>query len=316
MILIASVGQWPKVNVIWEFYNQGSSVFRENTFKLFKYMSILSHTFVYISLSPRKSLILLTGINIFMPRIRIWGHLDFVLFVCVSVFFLSVCGSVFLWQKTFNFGHKFWTTWDRDFIFGIAPYSTNETLSNDIEVNNCVTLTVTCILEIANLDFVATWAFRFCKHILYSMYSFLYYSTLYNITVTRHPWHQRLALGSGDHIHWHHGWHLPVRVYILYITVTRHPWHQWLALGSGHHLYRHHGGHLPVRVQRQYPEDGADGDESWGFRALPARLRVCSPPQCWVTRSSFLPCHEWSQGWRFVILSTMLKMLKADYETS
>ena len=47
----------------------------------------------------------------YAPRNGIWGHLVFVLSVC-----LSVCYSVV--KKNFNLGHNFWTVRDRDFIFG------------------------------------------------------------------------------------------------------------------------------------------------------------------------------------------------------
>ena len=74
------------------------------------------------------------------PRNGIQGHLFFVL-------------SVTLWHKNFNLGHNFWTVRDRDFIFGMH---TNETLSNDSNINDLVsnvddlvTLTVTFILKIA-----------------------------------------------------------------------------------------------------------------------------------------------------------------------
>ena len=63
------------------------------------------------------------------------------LFVC-----LFVCLSV----VNFNLRYNFWTVRHRDFIFGMhTPLMTNDTLSNDIKINDLVTLTLTLKLTIA-----------------------------------------------------------------------------------------------------------------------------------------------------------------------
>ena len=55
-----------------------------------------------------------------------------------------------------NISHNFWTVRDRDFIV-LHAHSTNKTLSYDTRANGLVTLTVTFILKMTNLDFVVMW---------------------------------------------------------------------------------------------------------------------------------------------------------------
>ena len=68
------------------------------------------------------------------------------IFACLFVF-LSLCLFVCL-LSTLNLRYNFWTVRDRDFIFGMHAYSTNDALSNDTKVNDLVTLTLTSKLKI------------------------------------------------------------------------------------------------------------------------------------------------------------------------
>ena len=82
-----------------------------------------------------------------------WGHIVFVLSVCLS--YLIV---------TYNFS----SARDRDFIF-FACITTNNALSNDTKVIDLVTLTVNFVLNIALSDFVATRGIVIHEHILFEM---------------------------------------------------------------------------------------------------------------------------------------------------
>ena len=62
--------------------------------------------------------------------------------------------------KNFNLHHDFWTITYKDFIFNVLM----KTLWNDTRADDLVTLTVTFILIIATLDFVAHRAVLFYKH--------------------------------------------------------------------------------------------------------------------------------------------------------
>ena len=55
----------------------------------------------------------------------------------------------------------------KSLTLSITFVPTNETLSNDTRVNDLVTLTVSFILKIVNLDFLPPGAFMFHKHILF-----------------------------------------------------------------------------------------------------------------------------------------------------
>ena len=71
----------------------------------------------------------------------------------------SVCLFVCLSVVSFYFRYNFWTVRDSKRIYILHAYSTNDALSNDIKVNDLVTLTLILNLKIAFGTFLPPGAY-------------------------------------------------------------------------------------------------------------------------------------------------------------
>ena len=76
-------------------------------------------------------------INFYAPGSNDWGHIVFVLSVCL---FCPICLFVCLSVVNFILRYNFWTVRDRSRLHILYAYSTNDALSNVTKVNDLMTL--------------------------------------------------------------------------------------------------------------------------------------------------------------------------------